>query len=143
MSKAKRYDPSNSDLQKFSLKKGHFLYVFLAPLFLSVILALGKQDFSAFLYNLIAFALFLLPGLIARIKFGEMVAYHTWLTKLTAVVMSLGLILLLFTKNDLLFHVSIYFLFLEAIEHLGITLSLKQPQSNVKSLWHVIKKNAL
>jgi 5-bromo-4-chloroindolyl phosphate hydrolysis protein len=58
MSKAKRYDPSNSNLKKFSLQKGHFLYIFLAPLFLSVFLALGKQNFVAFSYNLIAFGLF-------------------------------------------------------------------------------------
>ena len=91
-------------------------------------------------YITTAFMLFLLPGLIARVKFGEMVAYHTWITKLTAVVLSLGLILLLFTKENLLFHLSIYLLALEALEHLGITLSLKRPQRNVKSLWHIIRK---
>ena len=95
---------------------------------------------SETLYIATAFVLFLAPGIIARMKFGEMVAYHTWLTKLTAVVMSLGLILLLFTKENLLFHLSIYLLLLEALEHLGITLKLRRPQSNVKSLWHILRK---
>ena len=92
------------------------------------------------LYISVAFALFLIPGTIARLKFGEMVAYHTWLTKLTAVVISIGLMLLLFTKEDLLFHLSVYLLFFEALEHLGITFILKRPRSNVKSLWHVLKR---
>jgi 5-bromo-4-chloroindolyl phosphate hydrolysis protein len=77
MSKAKRYDPSTSDLQKFSLKKGHFLYIFLAPLFLSVILALGKQDFSAFLYNLIAFSLFFATAKLNTLGLNKEYEYHT------------------------------------------------------------------
>jgi CDP-diacylglycerol--glycerol-3-phosphate 3-phosphatidyltransferase len=95
---------------------------------------------SEAVYITTAFVLFLVPGVIARIRFGEMVAYHTWLTKLTAVVISIGLMLLLFTKEDLLFHLSVYLLFFEALEHLGITFILKRPRSNVKSLWHVLKR---
>lgn len=91
------------------------------------------------LYITAAFTLFLLPGIIARIKFGEMVAYHTWLTKITAVLVSVGLILLLFVKNDLLFHIAVYVLVLEAAENLAITTILEKPRANVHSLWHVIK----
>jgi len=95
---------------------------------------------SEILYIVAAFTLFLLPGVVARVKFGEMVAYHTWLTKLTAVVMSLGLMLLLFTKNELLFHISIYILALEALEHMMITSLLDKPRANVRSFWHAWKK---
>jgi 5-bromo-4-chloroindolyl phosphate hydrolysis protein len=77
MSKAKRYDPSNDDLKKFSLNKGHFLYIFLAPLFLSVILALGKQDFTAFLYNLIAFVLFFATAKLNTLGLNKEYEYHT------------------------------------------------------------------
>jgi len=77
MSKAKRYDPTNSDLKKFSLNKGHFLYIFLAPLFLSVILALGKQEFMAFLYNLIAFVLFFATAKLNTLGLNKEYEYHT------------------------------------------------------------------
>jgi len=77
MSKAKRYDPTNSDLKKFSLNKGLFLYIFLAPLFLSVILALGKQEFMAFLYNLIAFVLFFATAKLNTLGLNKEYEYHT------------------------------------------------------------------
>ena len=77
MSKAKRYDPTNSDLKKFSLNKGHFLYIFLAPLFLSVILALGKQEFIAFFYNLIAFVLFFAVAKLNTLGLNKEYEYHT------------------------------------------------------------------
>jgi len=77
MSKAKRYDPSNDNLKKFSLNKGHFLYIFLAPLFLSVILALGKQDFTAFLYNLVAFVLFFATAKLNTLGLNKEYEYHT------------------------------------------------------------------
>jgi len=91
-------------------------------------------------YILTAFALFLLPGMIARLKFGEMVAYHTWLTKVTAVVMSAGIIVILFTKDDLLFHLAVYLLVIEAVESLAITFYLERPQQDVKSFWHLFKR---
>jgi len=90
-------------------------------------------------YITTAFLLFLIPGMIARLKFGEMVAYHTWLTKATAVVMSIGLIMILFTKSSLLFHIAVYVLAVEAVENLLITSVLKRPRTNVKSLWHVLR----
>ena len=95
---------------------------------------------SEAVYIATAFVLFLVPGVIARIRFGEMVAYHTWLTKLTAVVISIGLMLLLFTKDDLIFHIAIYILALEALEHMMITSLLEKPRANVHSFWHVWKK---
>ncbi|RUM68673.1 MAG: hypothetical protein DSZ07_06205, partial [Sulfurovum sp.] len=71
------YDPTNSDLKKFSLNKGLFLYIFLAPLFLSVILALGKQEFMAFLYNLIAFILFFAVAKLNTLGLNKEYEYHT------------------------------------------------------------------
>ena len=77
MSKAKRYDPTNSKLKRFSLKKGNFLYIFLAPLFLSVILALGKQDFLAFIYNIVAFGLFFGTAKLNSLGLQKEYEYHT------------------------------------------------------------------
>ena len=90
-------------------------------------------------YIAVAFTLFFLPGIIARIKFGQMVAYHTWLTKITAVIMSTGLVILLFTRHDLLFHIGVYVLVFEAVESLGITVLLEKPREDVKSIWHIWK----
>lgn len=92
------------------------------------------------LYITVAISLFLLPGVIARIKFGQMVAYHTWITKIAAVVMSGGLILLLFTKDNTLFHIAVYLMVLEATENLLITAVLKEPRTNLRSLWHVLRR---
>lgn len=91
------------------------------------------------LYIAAAITLFLVPGIIARIKFGQMVAYHTWITKIAAVVMSAGLVILLFTKSNLVFHIAVYVLILEALESLIITFILETPRANVRSLWHVLK----
>lgn len=91
------------------------------------------------LYITAAFTFFLLPGIAARIKFGQMAAYHTWITKAAAVLVSAGFILLIFTKESTLFHISVYMLILEAAESLAITFILDKPRTNVKSLWHVLK----
>lgn len=77
MSKAKRYDPSTSNTKRFKLEKGHFLYVFLAPLFLSIILALMGQKFSAFLLNIISFGLFFATAKLNTIALNKEYEYHT------------------------------------------------------------------
>jgi len=57
MATVKRYKPENN-LDNYKAKKGHLLYIFLAPLFLAVILALFQRDITAFLLNSTAFGLF-------------------------------------------------------------------------------------
>ena len=57
MAKVKRYNPKINQ-GNFKAKKGHLLYIFLAPLFLAVILALLARDISAFVLNFVAFGLF-------------------------------------------------------------------------------------
>ena len=57
MATVKRYKPE-SNLDNYKAKKGHLLYIFLAPLFLAVILALFQRDITAFLLNGTAFGLF-------------------------------------------------------------------------------------
>ena len=95
---------------------------------------------TEFAYIVATVLIYLLPGVVALVKFRQPVAYHTWLTKLTAVAMSGGIILLLFTKNSLMFHFGIAVLALEAVENILITLTLSRPQTNVRSLWHVVRK---
>ena len=77
MSKAKRYDPTTSDRKRFKLEKGHFLYIFLAPLFLSIILALIQQKFSFFLFNIVSFSLFFATAKLNTMALNKEYEYHT------------------------------------------------------------------
>ena len=77
MSKAKRYDPTTTKTQRFKLEKGHFLYIFLAPLFLSIILALIQQKFSLFFFNMVSFGLFFATAKLNTIGLNKEYEYHT------------------------------------------------------------------
>lgn len=84
--------------------------------------------------------LFMLPGIFGFIKFRQMITYHTWMSKIMAVFMSMSIVMLLFVKEPLLFHIAVFVLVLEALENILITLVLKKPQTNVRSLWHVLRQ---
>ena len=75
MSKAKRYTPKEQ--ASFNYTKGTLLYVFLVPLFLSVILALFNTNIKAFILNGISFFLFLAVARLAKKGFYEEGNYHT------------------------------------------------------------------
>jgi len=77
MSKAKRYNPTMSEPKRFSFQKGEFLYLFLGPLFLSIIIALIKQEFLSFFYNIIAFGLFWATAKINTMGLDKEYEYHT------------------------------------------------------------------
>jgi len=74
MSKAKRYTPSK---RIFKFKRGNFLYLFLAPLFLAIILALLKQDIPTFLLAGTAFGLFFSTAKFNNIGLENEYNYHT------------------------------------------------------------------
>ncbi|MBU1668401.1 5-bromo-4-chloroindolyl phosphate hydrolysis family protein [bacterium] len=82
MSKATRYDPTTKGKRPFKLKRGNFLYIFLAPLFLAVILALLARDIAAFVLNIIAFGLFFATAKLNTLSLSKEYEYHsTTLTK--------------------------------------------------------------
>jgi 5-bromo-4-chloroindolyl phosphate hydrolysis protein len=74
MSKAKRYTPKNKP--SFRATKGSLLYLFLIPLFLSVVLALFNTNIKAFILNGISFFLFLAVARLAKKGFLEESRYH-------------------------------------------------------------------
>jgi CDP-diacylglycerol--glycerol-3-phosphate 3-phosphatidyltransferase len=76
----------------------------------------------------------------ALIKFGKLASYHTWITKISAVLMSTGVVILLGFDNNLLFHAAIYFLVIEMVENILITMILPKQHTDVHSLWHAWKK---
>jgi len=77
MSKAKRYDPNKTTHKPFSLKRGNFLYIFLAPLFLAIILALLDKNIYAFINNSIAFGLFFATAKLNTLGLTKEYEYHT------------------------------------------------------------------
>ena len=90
-------------------------------------------------YMIAAITMYTLPALFALVKFGRLASYHTWTTKLTAVVLNVGVVILLLFENTLLFHIAVYCLFIAMLENILITLVLPSQQSDVHSLWHVWK----
>ena len=78
MAKAKRYTPYNpKKSSKLRIKRGNFLYIFLAPLFLAIILALLAQNISAFIANLVAFGLFFATAKVNSLGLEQEYEYHT------------------------------------------------------------------
>jgi len=77
MSKATRYNPSKNKKSAFKLKRGNFLYIFLAPLFLAIILALMARDIPAFILNVIAFGLFFVTAKLNTLGLTKEYEYHT------------------------------------------------------------------
>lgn len=77
MSKATRYDPNKSGKTPFKLKRGNFLYVFLAPLFLAIILALMARNIPAFILNAIAFGLFFTTAKLNTLGLTKEYEYNT------------------------------------------------------------------
>ena len=93
------------------------------------------------LYYIIAvIIIYILPAFFALAKFGKLASYHTWITKVSAVLMSAGVVVLLGFENALLFHIAIYFLMIEMVENIAITIILPKPKSNIHSIWHAWKE---
>ncbi len=74
MSKAKRYNPPK--VEASMIKKGFLLYLFMVPLFLSVIIALFGMKFVAILTNGIAFLLFLAVLYLSKKGFAQEINYQ-------------------------------------------------------------------
>lgn len=74
MSKAKRYIQKSRP--QFSNAKGTLLYLFLVPLFLSVVLALFQTNIKAFLLNGVSFFLFLAVLTLAKKGFAQEEHYN-------------------------------------------------------------------
>lgn len=90
-------------------------------------------------YIIAAALLYAIPALFSLVKFGQLASYHTWITKISAILMGVGVVILLFFKEPMLFHWAVYFLLLETVENIAITLLLKEQQTNIHSFWHALK----
>ena len=91
-------------------------------------------------YIIAGIIIYVLPAFFSLLKFRDLASYHTWITKISAVLMSAGVVLLLGFGNNLLFHFAIYFLVIEMLENITITLLLPEQKTNIHSIWHALKE---
>jgi CDP-diacylglycerol--glycerol-3-phosphate 3-phosphatidyltransferase len=95
-------------------------------------------------YIIAGIIIYILPACFALLKFGKLASYHTLITKASAVLMSVGVVVLLAFENNILFHIAIYFLVIEMVENIAITLVLSEQKTDIHSIWHALnerKKN--
>ncbi|MDD5461102.1 MAG: CDP-alcohol phosphatidyltransferase family protein [Methylococcales bacterium] len=82
----------------------------------------------------------LLPAAAGFSKFGQFTSYHTWGVKLAAASMGLTLYVLFLGGPVWPFRMAAVICILAAIEEIALTLLLSEPESNVRSVWDVIKR---
>jgi phosphatidylglycerophosphate synthase len=83
----------------------------------------------------------LLPAFAGFAKFGRFTSYHTWGVKLAAAAMALSLYVLFFGGPAWPFRVAAVICILAAIEEIALTLLLSEPESNLRSVWDVLKRS--
>lgn len=91
-------------------------------------------------YIIAAIIIFVLPAIFSLVKFGKLASYHTWITKASAVLMSVGVVMLLGFQNALAFHIAVYFLLIEMVENIAITIILPEQKSDIHSIWHALRE---
>jgi CDP-diacylglycerol---glycerol-3-phosphate 3-phosphatidyltransferase len=90
---------------------------------------------------LFAVAVFILPALVSIIKFHRFASYHTLITKVAAVLMSLAIFALLLFDRSWPLYIAVTVLSIEAVENIAITLSLKEPRTDISSYFTLHKKH--
>ncbi len=84
-----------------------------------------------------AIIIYIFPAFFSIVKFGQLASYHTLITKISAVLMSGSVVLLLAFHITEVFHIAVIFLVIEAAENIAITLLLSKPRTDIRSYWHL------
>ena len=88
-----------------------------------------------------AASLFIFQLLLAVLKFKQISSYHTYLAKITAILIAILFVVTPVTGPiDIMFYAAFYAGIAEAIEEILITLVLPKPQQNVKGLYWILKR---
>ncbi len=82
----------------------------------------------------------LLPAVAGFAKFGKFTSYHTWGVKLAAAAMGATLYLLFLGGPAWPFRLAAVICMLAASEEIALTLLLVKPESNVRSIWFVLRR---
>jgi phosphatidylglycerophosphate synthase len=83
----------------------------------------------------------LLPALAGILKFGRFTSYHTWGVKIAAASMGLTLYILFLYGLAWPFRIAAVICIMAAIEEIVITWLLPEPESNLRSVWDVLKRS--
>ncbi len=98
---------------------------------------------EVFVRNLPFFAVGLasvvLPPLAGWLRFRRTTSYHTWLVKFAAVVMGASVVVLFAGGPEWPFRAAVPVVLLASLEEIAITMTLRAPRTNVRSLWHVLR----
>lgn len=78
-------------------------------------------------------AVLIVPSTVGFLKFRRLTSYHTYLAKITGVLMAGGAVVLLQWGYAGLFHLAVCFLVIEGLEELLITAELPEWRSDVRS----------
>lgn len=81
----------------------------------------------------------LAPAAIGFLKFGCFTSYHTWSVKFAAASMGGSLYIMFLGGPAWPFRVAALICLVAAFEEIAISFMLKQPKSNVHSLWHILR----
>ena len=97
-----------------------------------------RREFAIFW---LVIANFFVPLLFGLLKFHKIPGYHTWMAKFAALLMVPAIYLLFLDITPWPFRIAAMIHLLMAIEEISITLYLNTLESNVKTIWHLIRKN--
>ena len=82
----------------------------------------------------------LLPAFAGFSKFGCFTSYHTWAVKVAAAAMGLSLYTLFLGGPSWPFRIAAIICIVAALEEVALTFLLPEPESNVRSVWDVLKR---
>jgi len=94
-------------------------------------------------YFLMTIISFFSPVVVGVIKFHAFTSYHTWLVKFAVAAMGVSFFLLFLFDLAWPFRIAALICLLAAIEEIAITCYLPRLHSNVRSIWHVMRDEAL
>jgi CDP-diacylglycerol--glycerol-3-phosphate 3-phosphatidyltransferase len=92
------------------------------------------------LYVGLIVASFLLPAAMGIYKFGCFTSYHTWAVKIAAAAMGSSLYILFLGGPASPFRIAAVLCIVAALEEMLITWLLVKPESNLRSVWDVLKR---
>jgi len=91
-------------------------------------------------YILLVVASIVLPVVTGLIKFKILTSYHTWMVKLGALLMAPTAIWVFIGGPALPFHIATIICVVAGLEEIVISMVLKEPYADVRTLLHVLKK---
>ena len=93
------------------------------------------------IYLVAATLSYILPVIVALIRFSSFPSYHTWGAKLAAVLIAPAFYLLILYDEQAFFRLVIILHVVVAVEEIAITLKLKQPRTNVASILTILSSS--